>query len=67
MSSRILVLGGTGMLGRPVVHCLTEKGHTVRIFTRNVRKAQNMFGDTVEIAEGTAIEPRRYPGGAGGE
>ena len=52
--ARVLVLGGTGMLGRPVVHCLKDKGHAVRILTRNVRKTQNMFGDTVEIAEGTA-------------
>jgi uncharacterized protein YbjT (DUF2867 family) len=42
------------MLGRPVVHYLTDKGHTVRILTRNVEKTHNMFGDTVEIVEGTA-------------
>jgi uncharacterized protein YbjT (DUF2867 family) len=55
MFGHILVLGGTGMLGRPVVHCLKDKGHTVRVFTRDVRKTQNMFGDAVEIAEGTAM------------
>lgn len=55
MSDRILVLGGTGMLGRPVVHCLTDRGHTIRILTRNVPKAQKMFGDTVEIAEGSVM------------
>ena len=55
MSGCILVLGGTDMLGRPVVQCLKERGHIVRIFTRNVRKAQNVFGDTVEFAEGTAM------------
>ncbi|MGI9428750.1 MAG: SDR family oxidoreductase, partial [Bythopirellula sp.] len=55
MSSRILLLGGTGMMGRPVVRCLKERGHTLRIFTRNMRKAQNMFGDTVEIVEGSAL------------
>lgn len=54
MSSRVLVLGGTGMLGRPVVHCLTDKGHTVRILTRNIQKTHNLFGDTVDIVEGTA-------------
>ena len=54
MYGRILVLGGTGMLGRPVVHCLTDKGHTVRVLTRNVEKTKNMFGDTVEIFEGSA-------------
>jgi uncharacterized protein YbjT (DUF2867 family) len=55
MPSRILILGGTGMLGRPVVDCLTNNGHKVRILTRTVEKTQNMFGDTVEIAEGSAI------------
>lgn len=54
MPSRIMVLGGTGMLGRPVVHCLTDKGHTVRILIRNVEKTNNIFGDTIEIIEGTA-------------
>lgn len=54
MSRRILVLGGTGMLGQPVVHCLTDKGHTVRILTRSAEKTHNMFGDTVDVVEGTA-------------
>ena len=54
MSRRILVLGGTGMLGRPVVHCLLDKGHTIRILTRNLEKTHYMYGDTVEVVEGTA-------------
>jgi len=55
MLSRILVLGGTGMLGRPVVNRLTDKGHAVRLLTRSVEKTKGVFGDTVEIAEGTAM------------
>lgn len=54
MSSRILVLGGTGMLGRPVVQCLTAKGYEVRVLTRCFEKSQSMFSDTVDIVEGTA-------------
>ena len=54
MSNRFLVLGGTGMLGRPVVHCLTDSGHTVRILTRSTDKAYELFGDSVEIVEGSA-------------
>jgi len=54
MSSRILVLGGTGMLGLPVVRCLTDKGYKVRVLTRSVEKPQNLFGDIVDIVEGTA-------------
>ena len=55
MSNRVLVLGGTGMLGRPVVNRLTEDGHAVRVLTRSVEKAREVFGDTVEFAAGTAM------------
>ena len=55
MLSRILVLGGSGMLGQPVVNRLTDKGYTVRLLTRNARKTKEVFGDTVEISEGTAM------------
>ena len=58
MSARILVLGGTGMLGLPVVHYLADKGHRIRILTRNVVKTRNLFGDSVEILQGTATEFR---------
>jgi len=54
MVSQILVLGGTGMLGRPVVQCLTDKGYKVQVLTRSVEKTHNMFKDTVDIVEGTA-------------
>lgn len=54
MFDRILVIGATGLLGRPVVDRLTDRGHTVRILTRSAAKAQTMFGGTVEIAEGSA-------------
>lgn len=32
--STVLVTGGTGVLGRRVVHALTADGHTVRILSR---------------------------------
>jgi len=54
MFRRILVIGATGMLGRPVVNHLTESGHGVRILARSVEKAHRVFGGTVEIAEGSA-------------
>ena len=44
MFDRILVIGATGLLGRPVVNHLTEGGHTVRILTRSAEKAHEMFG-----------------------
>lgn len=54
MFDRILVIGATGLLGRPVVDRLTEAGHTVRILARSAQKAHTMFGDLVEITEGSA-------------
>jgi uncharacterized protein YbjT (DUF2867 family) len=54
MFDRILVIGATGLLGRPVVNRLTKGGRTVRILTRSAGKAQTLFGGTVEIAEGSA-------------
>jgi uncharacterized protein YbjT (DUF2867 family) len=54
MTKRILVLGGTGMLGQPVVRCLTDNGHAVRVLVRSAEKAREMFGDSVDIVEGTA-------------
>jgi NADH dehydrogenase len=51
--SRILVIGGTGMLGKPVVHRLIENGHTVRCLTRSAAKARAVLGDRIEVAEGT--------------
>jgi uncharacterized protein YbjT (DUF2867 family) len=54
MFNRILVIGATGMLGRPVVNRFIEAGHAVRILTRSAEKAQAMLGDTIELAEGSA-------------
>ncbi len=54
MFNRILVIGATGLLGRPVVDRFIASGHTVRILTRSADKAQKMFGDAVEISQGSA-------------
>ena len=36
--TRVLVTGGTGILGREVVSRLLEKGYTVRIMSRSPRR-----------------------------
>jgi len=51
----ILVLGATGMLGRPVVRRLVENGHGVRALVRNVEKARQLLGDHVEVVKGSAL------------
>lgn len=49
---RILVVGGSGMLGMPVVMQLAFEGFKVRIFSRNPEKVRTKFGDLFEISQG---------------
>lgn len=48
----ILVIGGTGMVGRPVVRRMIEEGLPVRLLARTPAKAEARFGDRCEIREG---------------
>jgi uncharacterized protein YbjT (DUF2867 family) len=50
--SRILVLGGTGMLGTPTVRHLVADGFDVRLFARNPVKARERFGRSVDVVAG---------------
>jgi uncharacterized protein YbjT (DUF2867 family) len=52
MSQLILVVGGTGMLGEPVVRCLLADGVRVRVMTRSPEKARAQFERDVELVEG---------------
>ncbi|MBI9050763.1 MAG: NAD(P)H-binding protein [Anaerolineaceae bacterium] len=52
MRKTILVLGGTGLLGKPVAVKLNEAGFNVRILSRNADKAKTHFNDDIEIIEG---------------
>jgi uncharacterized protein YbjT (DUF2867 family) len=56
MSKRILIIGGTGMLGQPVAHRLKEAGFQVRIFTRDRRKASQIFDASFEIVAGDPLD-----------
>lgn len=51
-SELILVIGGTGMLGEPVVRCLRGAGFPVRVMTRSPAKARDRFETSVEVVEG---------------
>lgn len=48
----LLVTGATGFIGSNLVKYLIKKGYEVRIFVRDFQKAQNLFGDEVEIVKG---------------
>ena len=50
----ILVAGGTGHLGRPLVKLLTARGMDVRILRRNPARAQALAPQGVEIVAGDA-------------
>jgi uncharacterized protein YbjT (DUF2867 family) len=56
MFDRILVIGATGLLGKPVVERLIQSGQPVRILTRSPEQAEALFGGAVEYAEGSATD-----------
>jgi nucleoside-diphosphate-sugar epimerase len=47
MQEKILVLGGTGMLGQPVARRLKEDGYQVRLLVRDVEKARKLFDESL--------------------
>ena len=56
MKKRILILGATGLLGKPVALRLQEDGFQIRILARDLQKAQEEFDDTFEIVEGDVTD-----------
>jgi uncharacterized protein YbjT (DUF2867 family) len=48
VQKKILVLGGTGMLGQPVARRLKEDGCQVRLLVRDVEKARKLFDESFE-------------------
>ena len=50
--TRILVLGGTGMLGVPAARRLRADGFAVRVMARDPDKAAGMLGEGVEVVAG---------------
>jgi len=51
---RIVVIGGTGVVGEPIVRRLDEAGWGVRVTSRNASAAREKLGGNVEIVEGDA-------------
>ncbi len=52
----IVVAGGTGTLGTPLVACLAEAGLAVRVLTRDPARAQHL-GPGVDVARGDVRDP----------
>lgn len=56
MQKRILILGGTGILGKPVAQQLKKDGFLVRVLTRDLEKAQPLFDEEIEIVHGDVTD-----------
>jgi uncharacterized protein YbjT (DUF2867 family) len=54
--NKVLVLGGTGMLGGPVARRLRADGIEVRLLARDPEKAEAMFDDSFEIIAGDVTD-----------
>lgn len=53
---KLLVLGGTGMLGGPIARQLMSDGFEVRLLARDPEKAGGIWGDLVEIVTGDVTD-----------
>jgi uncharacterized protein YbjT (DUF2867 family) len=54
---RILVIGATGMIGKPVAWKLRQEGYRVRVLARNIQKAQSVLGSDFEFVKGDVQQP----------
>lgn len=53
---QILVIGGTGAVGAPIVRRLDQAGWNVRVTSRNASQARAKFGPRVEKAIEVMLE-----------
>ncbi|HUP08746.1 MAG TPA: NAD-dependent epimerase/dehydratase family protein [Caldimonas sp.] len=54
----VLVVGGTGFIGRRLVAALAQRGYGVRVLSRSAEAARAMLGDMpVEVVQGSHDEP----------
>jgi nucleoside-diphosphate-sugar epimerase/predicted dehydrogenase len=55
----VLIVGGTGFIGRRLVRALVDQGHGVRLLTRNSGSAALEFADLpVELCDGSHGDPQ---------
>jgi NADH dehydrogenase len=63
---RILVTGGTGVVGEAAVEALVKRGHDVRLFSRNAEKDVEQWPDSVEALPGDVGDAAQVKGAADG-
>jgi uncharacterized protein YbjT (DUF2867 family) len=49
---KIIIIGGTGMLGQPVTQEFIKAGFEVTLFARNIQKSKQIFGNSIQVIEG---------------
>jgi uncharacterized protein YbjT (DUF2867 family) len=54
---RILIVGGTGLLGQPVARRLLADGYQVRVLSRSPDRARALLGESVEVVRGDVDDP----------
>lgn len=64
--NRILMLGGTGMLGAPVTRRLQADGFSVRLLARDVDRAADMVGAGGEVVAGDVADVASLEAALGG-
>lgn len=57
----VLVTGGTGFVGRLLVNALLADGQHVTLLTRNISKANKMFGGRVTCVDDLQALPTNHP------
>jgi len=57
MVNNVLVVGGTGMLGYPIVQRLRADGYAVKVMTHNLERAQKIFGTDANLVAGDVTDP----------
>lgn len=61
---KVLVTGGTGVIGDAVVRALHERGHSVRVLTRNAGRDQRWWPSGVDGWAGDVADERTIRGAA---
>lgn len=63
---RILVTGGTGVVGRSTITALMQRGHVVHLLSRHARRDARLWGDLVHPRVANVTDPETLVGAAEG-
>ena len=61
---RVLVAGGTGVIGQPLTPALIEGGHGAIVLSRSASRVTAALQAAAEFVEADALQPASTPGGS---